>query len=301
MLYFLSFLLVFVSSTIVVSAETISLNFDTLPSNQGWEYYFGGNSVLETDVFSVDNDTLYQNSLEVGYASAGSNRYHLNNVIKDSLPFTISVTAKIIQEKSNIENHPFGFMFGGIFVRPEEDFKTGIGIGIGSNMIKDNNTSNIISTSIDNTKFHNYLLEVNPQTGYSFYVDEALIYTGSLGNYPIEDNDQMLNYLLLGDGTGATNAQVEITKYVFTQYDNDNCTYSDSDYDGVIDILDKCPNTPTDSYTDKNGCPSSLEAVYTEEDMRNVINKLLEWDINKDKKIGLIEVIEILKDSVAGK
>jgi len=300
MLYFLSFLLVFVSSTTIVSAETISLNFDTLPSNQGWEYIAYGNSVPEADIFSVDNDALHQNSLGVGYATSGSNLYRLNDFIKNSLPFTISLTAKIIQAKSNAGNNPFGFVFGGIFVSPEENFKTGIGIGIGTNKIQDN-TLRTISTSIDNTQFHNYLLEVNPQTGYSFYVDEALIYTGSLGNFPIEENDQLLNYLFLGDGTGSANAQVEITKYVFTQYDNENCTYYDADNDGVIDILDKCPNTPTDSYTDKNGCPSSLEAVYTEENMRNAINKLLEWDINKDKKIGLIEVIEILKDSVAGK
>ena len=44
--------------------------------------------------------------------------------------------------------------------------------------------------------------------------------------------------------------------------------------------------------------PSScgIEGLYTEEDMLNMVNKLLEWDINKDKKIDLVEVLQILRD-----
>jgi len=35
---------------------------------------------------------------------------------------------------------------------------------------------------------------------------------------------------------------------------------------------------------------------YTEEDMVNMVNKLLEWDVNDDRKIDLIEVLQTLRD-----
>jgi len=36
--------------------------------------------------------------------------------------------------------------------------------------------------------------------------------------------------------------------------------------------------------------------IYTEEEVLNMINKLLEWDVNNDKQIGLIEALHVLKD-----
>jgi hypothetical protein len=53
--------------------------------------------------------------------------------------------------------------------------------------------------------------------------------------------------------------------------------YADEDGDGVIDQLDKCPETPKDFPTDKHGCPA------------------LACDINGDGKIGLEEVIYLLQ------
>jgi len=171
MLFVLSFLLVFVSSTTIVLSETISLNFESLPTNQGWEYIAHGNSASETDVFSVENNTLHQNSLEVDPSQGSINRYRLNNIINDTLPFTISITARVLQESTD---YPFGFSFGFFFIKSEENIYRGIGIGIGTNILKDTNL-NTISTSIDNTEFHNFHIEIDPQVGYLFYVDEALM------------------------------------------------------------------------------------------------------------------------------
>lgn len=53
--------------------------------------------------------------------------------------------------------------------------------------------------------------------------------------------------------------------------------YVDEDGDGVIDQLDKCPETPKDFPTDKHGCPA------------------VKRDINGDGKIGLEEVIYLLQ------
>ena len=69
----------------------------------------------------------------------------------------------------------------------------------------------------------------------------------------------------------------------------------DSDNDGVVDKWDTCPDTPKDSCVNKNGCHSDL--LYTQEQMNQVINSMLDWDKDKDGKIGLIEAIYILQES----
>lgn len=50
-----------------------------------------------------------------------------------------------------------------------------------------------------------------------------------------------------------------------------------------------CINNPTEC-----GITGGL---YTEEDMQNMVNKLLQWDANKDKQIGLVEAVKILRDT----
>jgi len=70
----------------------------------------------------------------------------------------------------------------------------------------------------------------------------------------------------------------------------------DEDDDGVPDQWDECKNTPHDSWVNKNGCHTD-DLRYSEKDMLNMVNNLLKWDIDKDQKIGLIEVLHILKES----
>jgi len=76
---------------------------------------------------------------------------------------------------------------------------------------------------------------------------------------------------------------------------NQNCTINDFDNDGVPNQWDNCDNTPENYLTDRYGCHSDLR--YTEEDMMNMVNNLLKWDTNKDKQIGLIEALQILRES----
>jgi len=72
------------------------------------------------------------------------------------------------------------------------------------------------------------------------------------------------------------------------------CTYTDTDIDGVIDILDKCPNTIAGSWVDKDGCPAS--GLYTEDQMNQMVEAILTWgDTDGDKKITLIEAIQALR------
>ncbi|RYU92260.1 OmpA family protein [Mucilaginibacter terrigena] len=58
----------------------------------------------------------------------------------------------------------------------------------------------------------------------------------------------------------------------------------DSDGDGVLDINDKCPNTPAGTKVDGSGCPLAKPVVYiTEEDKRVVKDAInnLEFDLGK--------------------
>lgn len=71
---------------------------------------------------------------------------------------------------------------------------------------------------------------------------------------------------------------------------SDDTACSDSDSDGVPDQWDQCPDTPENSWTDKNGCPA------TEEQMAEMASAFLTLgDIDGDKKIGLPEAIHALQ------
>jgi len=81
---------------------------------------------------------------------------------------------------------------------------------------------------------------------------------------------------------------------VINDNNNDQCTYIDSDNDGVIDFWDKCIDTPVNSFVDKNGCKAT--GLYTEDQMNQMVNSILTWgDINGDNKINLIEAIKALR------
>ena len=95
--------------------------------------------------------------------------------------------------------------------------------------------------------------------------------------------------MFLGDGTGGNNARAEIKKYIYTQ----GCIIKDSDSDGVPDQWDKCPGTTSSSLTDSHGC--KVSGLYTDEQVNQMVNQILDWDINKDGKIGLVEAIDIIR------
>jgi len=75
---------------------------------------------------------------------------------------------------------------------------------------------------------------------------------------------------------------------------NEQCNYYDSDNDGVINLWDKCSDTPVNSYVNKNGCKAT--GLYTEDQMNQMVSSILLWgDTNGDNKINLIEAIKALR------
>ena len=53
----------------------ITLNFDSLPSRQGWAYDAFNNAAPENHVFSLAGGVLIQNSIGSGFQTSGGNRY----------------------------------------------------------------------------------------------------------------------------------------------------------------------------------------------------------------------------------
>ena len=184
----------------VAQAQTTSLSFDSLPTAQGWVYNTGRPSVPETSIFSIDAGALKQNSL--GQSSNFIALYEKRDFADTSRPFVLALRARVLEE-DNVEQSHFGFCFG---------FETGTkaySIGIGTNIIKAPNGP-ILSSTIDNTQFHDYRYEGTPDGSYSLYVDDNLIATGSALAY------NSSNRLFLGDGTTGTNARAEITRFTYT-------------------------------------------------------------------------------------
>ena len=57
--------------TITSQGGAITLNFDSLPSRQGWSYVASGNSAPEGRVFSLSGSVLVQDSMGSGFCRAG--------------------------------------------------------------------------------------------------------------------------------------------------------------------------------------------------------------------------------------
>lgn len=59
---------------------------------------------------------------------------------------------------------------------------------------------------------------------------------------------------------------------------------TDSDGDGVVDVNDKCPNTPSGTKVDGSGCPLAKPVIYVTEEDKKVVKdaiKNLEFDLGK--------------------
>lgn len=191
------------AADLTVGTEThvggdITLSFGTLPSAQGWTYFVLNNPATETEVFSVSGGTLFQNSLSTGFQGQGSNRYNFFTDISPRLPFTLAVRARVLEENGDINTNSFGFFFNS-FTKTKT-----IQVGLGTSKIDDANSGDgrFLSTTIDNTQFHNYRLEGSLGIGYRLFIDDVLLATGPTTQ---TSNDQSRSFLSLGDGTGGTN------------------------------------------------------------------------------------------------
>jgi hypothetical protein len=195
------------------SPDAVVIDTCSLPSTQGWKYLAVGNSYAEDKIFSVQGCVLRQDSIGVGFGSPGSNLYQIANVVDSTKPFVLEVRAKVLNEEQSDDLNHWGFSFW--IKTGTEDFAIGISPHaiVGSKVATD--WGETLTTSVDNTVFHDYRLEGTPGVGYKFYVDNLLVGSGSAwagGSGPLAENG-----LYLGDGTGGANAKAEITSFRFEQ------------------------------------------------------------------------------------
>jgi hypothetical protein len=186
--------------TPAVRAGTLTLNFHSLPSAQGWTYV--SNGPAETNTFSTDGTRLRQDTIGTGFTYAD---YARSNAIDPNLPFTISFRARVLRSEQAQAGAPASalIVYGGT---GNELF----GIGLGTNVIEAPFGSPTFHP-IDATLFHDYRIDAVPGESVSIFVDEVLLVSHAPIRYVTE------NGLRLGNGSSFENGVVEITRYVFTQ------------------------------------------------------------------------------------
>ena len=84
----------------MTEAATLSLDFNSLPSSQGWTY----NGVNEND-FSYDGMMLTMDTVTSG--GGYSSFYRMENVVESTQAFTASITARILADEG--ESNEAGF------------------------------------------------------------------------------------------------------------------------------------------------------------------------------------------------
>jgi hypothetical protein len=185
--------------------QTIALNFSSLPSAQGWTYnYVTGCPGPESATFSVVNNMLHQNTIGCGIWGAD---YELYNIVPNA-PYSITVRARLTSDEVVCDNPKFHFGLGFGSQGNGKAYYIGLGPQNISAIIEQQFT--VLSTSVDTTQFHNYVLSVTPVDGrFTLSVDGTLI--GSGVGFDLTNS----NLLFLGDSTSCWNAAGDYSSFAF--------------------------------------------------------------------------------------
>jgi hypothetical protein len=190
-------------------ADTITLNFNSLPSAQGWTYG-DVNSVSEGSIFSIVNNALHQDTIGQGGGEGAG--YSLSNVVANA-PFTIAATMRATSQE---------YFYGDIWSNAAVSFGAEVSgleyyvfIGPGAIIVSSPGGLNgtvVASSIIDPTQYHNYLLKADPTNGsFVLLVDGNQIFNG-----PADSVSPSSNYLFLGDGTSRANAIGDYSAFTYT-------------------------------------------------------------------------------------
>jgi hypothetical protein len=196
-------------------AAQVTLDFNSLPSAQGWSYMAFGNSAPESQVFSVSGGVLTQNSLGLGSAAQGSNRYNLFDVLDVGWDTTLEVTAQLYSSELDTSTNRWGFGAG---------WFDGTGHAFGFSLANDGvQTTWGYLPGVNTLVQHSYRLvghaAPSGQAAWAeLWVDGALIGSGAASDYgdcaPLAG---LCNSINLGDGTGGPNAAGVYLSFQLTQ------------------------------------------------------------------------------------
>jgi hypothetical protein len=196
-------------------AATYTLDMSALPSTQGWVYNAIGNSVTETEIFSIVDNALHQNSTSVGNIPSGGNSYYLFDAMTSGLDWTLDVTARLDGEfaVAGYPNNHWGFS---VAVFDPEGYE--FGFGLGDDVLISGDGAQF---SLDTSQIHNYRLQgraYNSATPtFDLFVDGNLLTSGSASLYGCAALGPYCNSLSLGDQTGGPNGIGDYYSYSFAQ------------------------------------------------------------------------------------
>ena len=182
------------------SALTLELDFGSLPSAQGWS--FENNTGLpESAISAVNGTTLTYNTIGTGFG--GYAFYAVPNVLDLTKSYSLQVTARVLAEE--------GSSIGALgFLATGADW--GSGISIGKGIFTSTDAVGAPFVPIDNSVFHSYRMDVQPDGTYALSVDGTLAQSGA-----IRTADTLPNLVYFGDVGSGISANVEISRLSFQQ------------------------------------------------------------------------------------
>jgi hypothetical protein len=189
----------------IASAQLISYIPSSLPSSQGWTYTYTQSAPDpgETNIYSIDGSTLFQNSIGIGQRTAF---YKYFPVIDPSLAYYIDLRARVTMNEIFNSLYPYGFCFGAQI----GDVRYVFGITPTAIRYHLGTTAPTIVT-LDNTIFHDYRLNIFPGGSWQLFVDGSLAGSAaSAWSYSSTSAE-----VFFGDGTSLSNARAELTRYEF--------------------------------------------------------------------------------------
>jgi len=182
----------------VAQAQTVTLNFDSLPSAQGWTY--AGAPLAEDAAFLADGAKLLQTT--TGSGSDSSATYEMRNVVNSNRQMILSFTARVLA----YENLAAGSASTGEgFSIQIHDAKASHQLALMDSLVVVDGQSIALDTSV----FHDYVFDAAPGRGFELFVDGSLVASGN------GFGSGFSNRITFGDRSFDENSDVEITALSF--------------------------------------------------------------------------------------
>lgn len=191
-------------------AATISLDFDTLPSAQGFDYFSTGSSgsVLEANAFNVDGTMLHQTM--TGMAEDKTALYRDLDALETGLDTELILTAKVLDYDKAIGPGSNGLGFNVII-------NNNYGVHLGFTDSKVWLSGGLVQHDFDtDDDFHDYRVTLSGDGTVNFYIDGSLIDTFSAPLSAPGDESKVT----FGDRTEFENVNIDISTFSITQTQN---------------------------------------------------------------------------------
>jgi hypothetical protein len=195
----------------VLSAD-ITLDFNSLPSDQGWDIVIpttGSHANdVESEVFSIDSNELTMSTVGDGLISPSGIFYSRAGVVDPTRPWSLEWSVNLTDYQSNQTPQEYGAFFA-IYTGSAR-----ISVAVGDDGIVYDTAAGTTRIANDNLNagFQSFVIDYTPDSSngtYELFLDNALIASESAFA------SSVANQLAFGDGTGAANADFRLSSYQF--------------------------------------------------------------------------------------